>query len=177
MTSHSAASLPHLALIGVDLRGQVLGVDKAVEIGDRDSLRAGVGDDAIERGGRTGVDDDRVELGVDHRLDLLDLRVGVALGVRDRQAIDQALLLQHVRHVLDRAGRLLHPRRDRIDVGPADLEGRLVLALDAIGRCKRGTRACKLQEGETGRDYRREAKARKIHLVHVSVLPSRMSLA
>ncbi len=53
--------LAPLGLIGVNLRGQVLGVDKAVEIGDRNSLRAGVGDDAIERGGRTGVDDDRIE--------------------------------------------------------------------------------------------------------------------
>ena len=161
LTSHSAASLPHCCLIGVDLRGQVLGVDKAVEIGDRDSLRAGVGDDTIERGGRSGVDDDRIEFGVDHRLDLLDLRIGVALGVRDRQAIDKALLFQHIRHILDRAGRLLHPRRDRIDVRPADLEGRLVLALDAIGRCKRRTRACKLQEGETCRDHRREARPRE----------------
>jgi hypothetical protein len=116
--------LAPLALIGVDLRGQVIGVDEAIEIGDRDSLRAGVGDDAIERSRRSGVDDDRIELGVDHRLDLLDLCVGVALGVGDRQAIDQTLLFQHVCHILDRAGRLLHPRRDRIDVGPAYLEGR-----------------------------------------------------
>ena len=38
LTSHSAASLPHWLLVGVDLRRQLLGVDEAVEIGDRDPL-------------------------------------------------------------------------------------------------------------------------------------------
>ena len=80
--------------IGVDLGGHLVGVDEAVEIDDGDALVAGVGDDAVERGRRAGDQDDGVDIGIDHRLDLLDLRIGVALRVGDDQLVDQTLLLQ-----------------------------------------------------------------------------------
>ena len=119
--------------IGVDLGGDLVGVDEAVEIDDGDALGAGVGDDAGGRGRRAGDQDDGVDIGVDHRLDLLDLGVGVALGVGDDQLVDEALLLQLLDLCLDRALGLLHPGRHRIDVGPADRVGRLAVALDAVG--------------------------------------------
>ncbi len=49
------------------------------------------------------------------------------------QLVDEALLLQLLDLVLDRALGLLHPGRHRIDVGPADRVGRLAVALDAVG--------------------------------------------
>ena len=132
-TIHSAASWPHMFGIGVDLGGDLVGVDQAVEIDDGDALVAGLGDHAVERGRRAGDHDDGVDIGVDHRLDLLDLRVGVALGVGDHELVDEALLLELVDDVLDRALGLLHPGRDRVDVGPADGVGRLAVAGDALG--------------------------------------------
>jgi hypothetical protein len=95
--------------------------------------------------------DDRDELGVDHRLDLLDLRVGVALRVGYRQTFDEAPLLQLVRHVFDRASRLFHPRRDRIDIYPAELIWWLVLAVDAVGR--REGRACSRDKRQRRRRF------------------------
>ena len=71
---------------------------------------------------------------VDHRLDLLDLRVGVALRVGDDELGDEPLLLELLDFLLDRALGFLHPGRHGIDVGPADGEGRLAVALDAFGR-------------------------------------------
>ena len=80
-----------LVRVGVDLGGDLVGVDEAVEVDDGDALGAGIGDDAVRRGRRAGDQHDRVDIGVDHRLDLLDLGVGVALGVGDDQFVDQAL--------------------------------------------------------------------------------------
>ena len=82
--------------VGVDLGGDLVGVDEAVEIDDGDALGAGVGDDAGRRGRRAGDQQDGVDIGVDHRLDLLDLGIGVALGVGDDQFVDQARLLQRL---------------------------------------------------------------------------------
>ena len=129
--------LAPLGGVGVDLGGDVVGVDEAVEIDDRDALGAGVGDHAGRRGRRAGDQDDGVDVGIDHRLDLLDLSVGVALCIGDDELVDEALLLQLLDLGLDRALGLLHPGRHGIDVGPADRVGRLAVALDAFGRCLR----------------------------------------
>ena len=88
---------------------------------------------AGRRGRRAGNQDDGVDVGIDHRLDLLDLDVGVALGIGDHQLVDEPLLLQLLDFGLDRALGLLHPGRHGIDVGPADRVRRLAIALDAVG--------------------------------------------
>ncbi len=130
-----AAPAPRRDRVGVDLGGDLAGVDQAVEIDDGDALGAGVGDDAGGGGGGAGDQDDGVDIGVDHRLDLLDLDVGVALGVRDHQLVDEALLLEVGDLGLDRLPWVCFIQsRHRIDVGPADGVGRLAVALDALGR-------------------------------------------
>src|SRR5690606_26506663 len=133
--------------IGVDLRRHLVGVDEAVEVDDGDALVAGIRDDAVERVGRAGNDDDGVDIGVDHRLDVLDLRLGVTLRVRDHQVFYEAGLLQLLHFGRDRALGLLHPGRHGVDVRPADRVGRLAVALDAVrrGRSRAGA------EGEESR--------------------------
>src|SRR5271166_5714227 len=165
LTSHSAASLPQSIWSVSILVVRSLVSTRLSKLATAMPFGAGVGDDAVERRGRSGVDNDRIELRVDHRLDLLDLRVGVALGVGDRQAFDEAFLLELVRHVFDCPGGLLHPRRDRINVGPADLIRRLVLALDAVGSCERRTGA--QHERQAGSD----GDPRKSRRLHVRLLP------
>ncbi|EGE60673.1 hypothetical protein RHECNPAF_1360050 [Rhizobium etli CNPAF512] len=119
--------------IGVDLRCHLVGVHKAVEIDDGDALVAGIRNDAVERVGGAGDDDDGIDIGVDHRLYMLDLCLRIALRVRDHQVLHEAGLLQLIHLGFDGAFGLLHPSRHRIDVRPADRIGRLPVALDAIG--------------------------------------------
>ena len=117
--SHLAAVSPHAFGVGVDLGRHLVGVDQTVEIDDGDALGAGIGDDAGRSGRRAGDEQDGVDIGIDHRLDLLDLRIGVALRVSDDELVDEALLLQLFHLGGDRAFGLLHPGRHRIDVRPA----------------------------------------------------------
>jgi hypothetical protein len=60
--------------------------------------------------------------------------VGVALGVSHDEFRDKTLFLKFVDFFLDGPLRLLHPGRHRIDIGPADRERRLAVALHAFGR-------------------------------------------
>jgi len=122
-----------LQRVGVDLGGDLVGVDEAVEVDDRNALGAGVCDHAAGRRRGTGDQDDRVDVRVDHRPDLLDLGVCVALGVGGNELRNETLLLELVDFLLDRALGLLHPCRDRINVGPADRIRRLAVAFDAFG--------------------------------------------
>ncbi len=46
--------LAPLVRVGVDLGGHLVGVDEAVEVDDGDALGAGVGEDAVQRGGGAG---------------------------------------------------------------------------------------------------------------------------
>ena len=86
-----------LVRVGVDLGRHLVGVDEAVEVDDGDALGAGVGDDARRSSRRAGDEQDRIDVGVDHRLDLLDLGIGVTLRVGDDELVDEALLLQRPR--------------------------------------------------------------------------------
>src|SRR5690606_29462243 len=110
----------------------LVGVDEAVEVHDGDALVASVRNDPVERVGRTGDNDDGVDIGVDHRLDVLDLRLRITLRVRDHQVLHETCLLQFLDFGGNGAFGLLHPGRYRIDVRPADRIGRLAITLDAV---------------------------------------------
>ena len=119
--------------VGIDLGRELVGGHQAIDVDHRNTLLTGLLDHTVERCRGAGNHDDAVDIGIDHRLDLRDLRVGVAFGIGDHEFVSQALVLELCKHVLDRALGLLHPGRDRIDVGPSDGIGRFAIALDALG--------------------------------------------
>ena len=145
--------------VGIDLGRELVGGHQAVDVDHRNALLAGLLDHPVERRRRAGDHDDAVDIGIDHRLDLRDLRVGVAFGVGDHELVGQALVLELREDVLDRALGLLHPGRDRIDVGPSDGIGRFAVALDALGRGLGRLGCGELSRGEG--DYNHAAERRR----------------
>lgn len=108
--------LEKLGGIGIDFWGKILSIEKDVEIDEGDKFIERIGNEKVERGRREWINEDWINIGVDNRLDLMDLSMRIEMRIGNNKVIEKKLIIKMLKLIENSVISMINKGRKGIDI-------------------------------------------------------------